>query len=88
MIAISARLDGRTALVTGGARRIGAAIVRTLHASGMNVCIHYRSSAPAATRLRDELLATRPDSAESIRTDLRDTGALDTLVQVAQQRCR
>ena len=32
------------ALVTGSARRIGATIVRTLHANGMRVIIHYRGS--------------------------------------------
>ena len=37
-------LQGRTALVTGGARRVGAAIVRRLHAAGANVVLHYRGA--------------------------------------------
>ena len=37
-------LDGKAALVTGGARRVGAAITRRLHAAGANVMIHYRDS--------------------------------------------
>lgn len=50
-------------LVTGGARRVGAAIVRRLHAAGCNVAIHYRSSAAEADALAQELNATRAGSA-------------------------
>ncbi|HBA83948.1 MAG TPA: short-chain dehydrogenase [Verrucomicrobia bacterium] len=48
-------LQGKTALVTGGAVRIGAAICRALAGAGMNVVIHYRSSAAEAERLAEEL---------------------------------
>ena len=41
-------------LITGGARRVGAEIARTLHAAGANILIHYRSSAAAAIALADE----------------------------------
>ena len=41
----------RVALITGAARRIGAAIARELHADGMNVVIHYRGSAGEARAL-------------------------------------
>ena len=37
-------LSGKAALVTGGARRVGAAITRRLHAAGANVLLHYRDS--------------------------------------------
>jgi pteridine reductase len=37
-------LEGKVALVTGGARRVGAAITRRLHAAGAKVLIHYRDS--------------------------------------------
>ena len=40
-------LRDQTVLITGGARRVGAEIARTLHAAGANVLIHYRSSAAA-----------------------------------------
>ena len=50
-------------LVTGAARRIGAAIARHLHAHGWNVALHYRTSATAAGRLATELTAERPGSA-------------------------
>jgi NAD(P)-dependent dehydrogenase (short-subunit alcohol dehydrogenase family) len=41
-------LSGRTALVTGGARRIGRAIAVALGARGAGVVVHYRSSRPEA----------------------------------------
>ena len=44
-------LDGRVALVTGGARRVGAAIVRRLHAAGAAVLVHYRDSDADAAKL-------------------------------------
>ena len=59
-------LSGKVALITGAARRIGAAIGRHLHEDGANVVIHYRSSADEALTLCDELNALRPNSALSI----------------------
>ena len=44
-------LTGRVALVTGAARRIGAAIARCLHAAGADVAVHYRSSGAEAEGL-------------------------------------
>lgn len=57
-------------LVTGGATRIGAAIVRRFAAAGWHVVIHYRSSAAAA-----EALAASLPSAETLRFDLADDEA-------------
>lgn len=74
-------LDNHVALITGAARRIGAAIVRTLHAQGANVAIHYRGSAEEAADLADELNSQRPDSAASFAADLTDTASLNTLVE-------
>jgi pteridine reductase len=51
-------LNGKTAMVTGGAVRIGAAICRALAGAGMNVIIHYHRSAEAAQQLADELRQT------------------------------
>ena len=48
-------LHGKTALVTGAAKRVGAAISRALAREGTNVVIHYRGSGSEAVRLRDEL---------------------------------
>ncbi len=73
-------LEGQTALVTGSARRIGAEIVRQLHAAGARVAIHHRSSVVDAERLRDDLNALRPDSAEIFAADLLETDRLQDLV--------
>lgn len=76
-------LDGKTALVTGGAARLGAAIVRRLHAAGARVLIHYRRSAQPAEALRDELLQRRPDSAALVQGDLLDPTSWPRLVTAA-----
>jgi pteridine reductase len=63
-------LQGKTALVTGGARRVGAAIARRLHAAGANVMLHYRDSAADADALAAELNAQRPKSAATVKAEL------------------
>lgn len=73
-------MQGKVVLVTGGAKRVGAAICRRLHAAGATLAIHYRSSAQQAQELRDELNALRPDSAAVFQSDLLDTAALPKLV--------
>lgn len=73
-------LTGKFALVTGAARRIGANIAETLHASGMAVAIHYRASAAEAGELRDRLNATRPHSARIFKADLIEEGGPARLI--------
>jgi pteridine reductase len=73
-------LQSKVALITGGARRIGAEIARCLHGSGMNIALHYRTSLDDARRLRDELNATRPASAQLFEADLRDRLAIKEMV--------
>ena len=68
------------ALVTGGSKRIGATIVRTLHNNGFNVAIHYNSSSDAADQLCAELNAKREDSSIAIGADLIDQNSLDNLI--------
>ena len=63
-------LDGKVALITGGTRRVGAAIARLLHARGMNLVIHYLSSEKSAHALQQELHEVRPDSVMLMRGDL------------------
>lgn len=63
-------LGGQTALVTGGARRLGAAMVRALHGAGANVAIHCRQSRAEADALADELDRHRPGSARVLAGDL------------------
>lgn len=70
-------------LVTGAARRVGAAIARTLHAAGACVVLHYHASADAAAALAAELNAVREKSALAIRHDLRETAGLAALVAEA-----
>jgi len=73
-------LDGRTVLITGGARRVGAAIARRAHASGASVAIHYRRSARDAQALVGELNAVRAGSAVALDGDLLEIGALEALI--------
>jgi len=65
-------LMGRTALVTGASRRIGASIVETLHAAGANAAIHYRGSEADADALERRLNDVRPGSARTFQADLND----------------
>jgi pteridine reductase len=74
-------LAGKTALVTGAARRIGAAIARALHGSGCNVAIHYRDSAADAGHLVDSLNAIRENSACALQCNLLHAGAPSKLVE-------
>jgi pteridine reductase len=74
-------LKGKVALVTGSARRIGAATVRLLHQAGATVVVHYRSSAKQAEKLCAELNQVRAQSCFLQQADLLDIQALDTLVQ-------
>jgi pteridine reductase len=71
------------ALVTGAARRIGAEIARTLHADGLNVVLHFHTSADEAKALCDELNRVRADSAALARADLNETAQLELLVSLA-----
>lgn len=69
-----------SALVTGGAKRIGAAIVQALHAAGFNVLIHCHRSAASAQRLCQTLNQQRPDSAQVVICDLSQSDAADYIM--------
>ncbi|MBT9569351.1 MAG: pteridine reductase, partial [Thiobacillus sp.] len=73
-------MHGKTVLITGGAKRVGAASARLLHAAGANLMIHYRNSAAEARAVQDELNAIRPDSVALIQADLLDINGLPSLV--------
>ncbi|HSC15158.1 MAG TPA: pteridine reductase [Gammaproteobacteria bacterium] len=79
-------LDGRFALVTGAAKRIGAVIARTLHAAGANVAIHYNRSAAEADELADELNRRRAKSAFTIAADMRDIAAVERMAKQVLDR--
>jgi pteridine reductase len=82
----SRALAGQWALVTGAAKRVGAAIVRALHGAGANVAIHYFMSAKAAEALAAELNAERRDSALVLRADLKQLTQLRALVAELVER--
>ena len=75
----------RVALVTGSSRRIGAKIVRKLHAEDMRVIVHYKNSQQAADELAQGLNAQRANSAATIPFDLHKIEQLDTFVDEVQK---
>jgi pteridine reductase len=77
------RLAGKTAFITGAARRVGAEIARTLHSAGANTVLHYRSSSEDAEALVQGLNAVRPGSAAIVSGDLLETRELPALARAA-----
>lgn len=73
--------SNRVALVTGSAKRIGAEVVRKLHAEGLNVILHYNGSQSAAQAIADELNAIRKDSVATIQYNLRDIEQLGSFAK-------
>jgi pteridine reductase len=76
-------LAGHAVLITGAARRIGAALARGFHEHGADVCIHCHKSIGEAEQLRDELNSRRPRSAVIVTADLLDVGSLPGVVAAA-----
>ena len=76
-------LAGKTVLITGGARRVGAEIGRTLHGAGANLVVHYRKSANEVAELADALNGSRAKSVVTFQADLLDLGKLPALVEFA-----
>ena len=79
-------MQGKVVLITGGAKRVGAAICRRLHGAGASLMLHYRASAGEARLLQAELNGTRADSVALIQADLLDLKALPPLVEQTVQR--
>jgi pteridine reductase len=76
-------LTGKTVLITGGAKRVGAAIAREMHGAGANLTIHHRKSSAAAATLAAEFNGLRPNSAAIVQADLLDVARLPSLVEFA-----
>ena len=74
------------ALITGSARRIGAAIARRLHADGYDLALHYRGSVAEMHALVAELEALRPGSVLAVQADLSEFDRLPELVAHAVGR--
>src|SRR5262245_21584126 len=80
---MSEALKDKVVLVTGGARRLGAAICRRLHAGGARLFVHYRSAAAEARALQADLNAMRPNSLALAQADLLKVSAAPELVKAA-----
>ncbi|HYM34981.1 MAG TPA: pteridine reductase [Steroidobacteraceae bacterium] len=74
-------LEGKVVLVTGAAKRLGAAIARAAHVEGARVAIHYRGSRSQADELCVKLNALRQNSARAFQADLLDTNSHRRLIQ-------
>ena len=79
-------LAGRCVLITGGAKRLGAAIGRRLHAAGAALVVHYNQSRAEADALVGEFETLRPGSALAVRADLHEVERLPALVAAAVER--
>ena len=78
-------MQSKVVLITGGAKRVGAAICRRLHGAGANLMLHYRESAGEARLLQAELNHQRKDSVALIQADLLDVAKLHSLVDQTMQ---
>src|SRR5688500_6898388 len=79
-------MQGKVILVTGGARGVGAATCRKLHARGANLVVHYRESGEEARSLQAELESIRSGSVTLAQADLLDTSRLPYLIDEVIQR--
>ena len=81
-------LAGQSALITGAAHRIGAAIAAELHDQGMNIMLHYRRSKTEAEALKQRLETNRPDSVWLLQADLNDAASLPRLIGQVEETCQ
>ncbi|MEK7361129.1 MAG: pteridine reductase [Pseudomonadota bacterium] len=81
-----AQLQNKTILITGAAKRVGAAIARRLHRAGANLTLHYHSSEREAHALQSELNLQRAQSVILVRADLLETAGLPEIVKTCVER--
>ena len=79
-------LSGKTILITGAAKRVGAAIARRLHQAGANLMLQYRSSERDAHALQSELNLRRGQSVVLVKADLLATAGLAEIVKTCVDR--
>jgi len=78
---VHSNLDNKVVLITGGAKRVGAAICRELHAQGALLMIHFNQSHAEARALQAELNLQRPNSVAIVQADLLNSAVAPSLVQ-------
>ncbi len=76
----SPTLDGRTVLITGSARRLGARMARLLHQDGANIMLHCLRSVADAQPLAEELQERRDDSVALVTADLREEQSVVSII--------
>jgi pteridine reductase len=77
---LNSELNNKVVLITGGAKRVGAAICRELHEHGASLMIHYKTSVDEARALQAELNLKRPDSVAIIQGDLLNMSMVSSLL--------
>jgi pteridine reductase len=77
---VSLNSESKVVLITGGAKRVGAAICRELHANGARLMVHYNTSKREAQALQAELNLQRPNSVAIIQGDLLNLNIVSSLV--------
>lgn len=75
----------KVVLITGGAKRVGAAITRELHRQGANIMLHYHTSETEASALQTELNSDRPGSVAMTQCNLLETDCLPALIAATLQ---
>jgi len=74
-------MKGKVVLVTGAAKRVGAAIARRLHGAGASLALHYRGAKREAVKLEAEMNAERAGSALCLKQELLEEGAAEALIR-------
>jgi pteridine reductase len=77
---VSSNSENMVVLITGGAKRVGAAICRELHANGAKLMVHYNTSKLEAQSLQAELNLQRPNSVAIIQGNLLNLNIVSSLV--------
>jgi pteridine reductase len=76
------RQERPVALITGGVKRVGAEIARTLHAAGYDLALHFRSSVNDAAKLTRELEDQRPHSTITIQGELAEPESWPAMIEL------